>query len=213
MAGEGNAFSRDEVKLHNKRGDQWIIIENKVYNVTKWALKHPGGPNLLNHYSGEDATDAWKAFHINEELVRKYMKPLYIGDVESQETEVEKDFRILRKMLENGGYFKAKPWFFSMVLAHIIVLEILGYLIILHMGISWSSICLSALVLTVMQAQAGWHQHDLGHLSVLPSSKWNHILHKFVIGVTKAASADWWNFRHFQHHAKPNVVMKVRWFR
>ena len=209
MTGESKYLTREEVRQHNKRGDQWVIIENKVYDVSNWAVKHPGGPNVLNHYAGEDATDAWKAFHINTDLVRKYMKPLHIGDVEHHEAQIEQDFRCLRKVLEDGGYFTANRLFFAAVLIHIIVLEMLGYLIIRYMGLSWSSVLFSAFVLTVMQAQAGWHQHDLGHLSVLPSSKWNHVLHKFVIGVTKAASADWWNFRHFQHHAKPNVVMKV----
>ncbi|PIO39818.1 hypothetical protein AB205_0126200, partial [Aquarana catesbeiana] len=71
-------------------------------------------------------------------------------------------------------------------------------------------------------AQAGWLQHDFGHLSVFKTSKWNHIGHKFVIGHLKVlsqrgllepichqgASANWWNHRHFQHHAKPNIFSK-----
>lgn len=35
------------------------------------------------------------------------------------------------------------------------------------------------------QAQAGWLQHDFGHLSVFKKSVWNHIVHKFVIGHLK----------------------------
>lgn len=29
-----------------------------------------------------------------------------------------------------------------------------------------------------------------------------------VIHSLQAASSHWWNFRHFQHHAKPNVIRK-----
>lgn len=35
------------------------------------------------------------------------------------------------------------------------------------------------------QSQAGWLQHDFGHLSVFKSSRWNHWVHKFVIGHLK----------------------------
>lgn len=40
----------------------------------------------------------------------------------------------------------------------------------------------------VFQAQAGWLQHDLGHLSVFGKSRWNHWVHKFVIGHLKVSS-------------------------
>ncbi|XP_064144014.1 acyl-CoA (8-3)-desaturase isoform X1 [Loxodonta africana] len=57
-------------------------------------------------------------------------------------------------------------------------------------------------------AQAGWLQHDFGHLSVFSTSTWNHLLHHFVIGHLKGAPASWWNHLHFQHHAKPNCFRK-----
>lgn len=37
----------------------------------------------------------------------------------------------------------------------------------------------------ILQAQAGWLQHDFGHLSVFKKSRWNHLVHKFVIGQLK----------------------------
>ena len=33
-------------------------------------------------------------------------------------------------------------------------------------------------------------------------------MHRIVIGTLKGAGADWWNFRHFNHHAKPNIHKK-----
>ena len=73
---------------------------------------------------------------------------------------------------------------------------------------SWAGYLLSAVILTSSQAQAGWLQHDFGHLSVLKSSRMNHVAHKIVIGFMKGAAASWWNWRHFRHHSKPNVVVK-----
>ena len=58
----------------------------------------------------------------------------------------------------------------------------------------------------LLQAQAGWLQHDFGHLSVFKTSFWNHFTHQIILNVTKGAAAVWWNHLHYQHHAKPNVV-------
>lgn len=46
-----------------------------------------------------------------------------------------------------------------------------------------------------MQAQAGWLQHDFGHLSVFKNSTWDHLLHKFVIGHVKVPDQDTYNYR------------------
>lgn len=35
-------ISREEVAKHNKEHDRWVIINNKVYNVSEWQFEHPG---------------------------------------------------------------------------------------------------------------------------------------------------------------------------
>lgn len=50
------SYTREEVGLHKKRDDCWIIIHGEVYNVTPWLKRHPGGEKVLLHYAGEDAT-------------------------------------------------------------------------------------------------------------------------------------------------------------
>ncbi|XP_048401276.1 acyl-CoA Delta-4 desaturase isoform X3 [Stegostoma tigrinum] len=143
-------YTWEEIQKHNSRTDKWLVIDRKVYNVTNWALKHPGGIRVISHFAGEDATDAFQAFHPDLTFVRKFMKPLLIGELAPGEPSQDRQ----------------------------------------------------------KKAQSGWLQHDFGHLSVFRSSKWNHLLHKFLIGHMKGASGNWWNHRHFQHHAKPNIFNK-----
>ena len=38
------------------------------------------------------------------------------------------------------------------------------------------------------QAQAGWLQHDFGHLSVFKKSKWDHFFHYLTIGAIKVTT-------------------------
>lgn len=47
MAKQLKPFTRDEVAQHNKQGDLYVIIDSYVYDLSKFALLHPGGPGVL----------------------------------------------------------------------------------------------------------------------------------------------------------------------
>uniref|UniRef100_A0A3B3V245 acyl-CoA (8-3)-desaturase n=1 Tax=Poecilia latipinna TaxID=48699 RepID=A0A3B3V245_9TELE len=217
--GSGKAsgvYTWEEVQKHCSRKDQWLVVNRKVYNITQWAKRHPGGSRIISHYAGEDATEAFSAFHPDLKFVQKFLKPLLVGELavtepsqdEGKNAAIIKDFESLRAQVEKEGLFKAKPLFFCLHLGHILLLEALAWLMVTYWGTSWTMTLLCALMLTISQSQAGWLQHDFGHLSVFKKSRWNHLVHKFVIGHLKGASANWWNHRHFQHHAKPNIMKK-----
>lgn len=40
-----------------------MAIDDKVYNLTKWAANHPGGEHLLHNLAGTDASAVYHAFH------------------------------------------------------------------------------------------------------------------------------------------------------
>jgi cytochrome b involved in lipid metabolism len=40
-------FSPEEVAKHNKEDDLWVIIDAKVYDLSKFAPLHPGGSTVL----------------------------------------------------------------------------------------------------------------------------------------------------------------------
>ncbi|BFZ22004.1 hypothetical protein BsWGS_25043 [Bradybaena similaris] len=199
----------EELKKHNKRGDQWLLINGKAYNVTEFAKRHPGGARIINHYAGEDATDAWTAFHNDKEKVSRYLKSLYIGEVKDAPTsDIKEDFHKLRQLVEERGWLRPEPWFYVWHFLHVVLLELLAVLLLSYCGVTWSTTLIAMVMLTIAQAQAGWTQHDYGHHSVFPDLRRSHIFHHITIGLMKGASSHWWNFRHFQHHAKPNMVRK-----
>ncbi|XP_071701288.1 cytochrome B5-like protein [Rutidosis leptorrhynchoides] len=51
-------YNISEISLHNKRTDCWIIIKEKVYDVTPYVEEHPGGDAILAH-AGDDSTEGF----------------------------------------------------------------------------------------------------------------------------------------------------------
>lgn len=48
----------EEVSKHNKREDCWIIVDNRVYDITKYIDEHPGGDTILNN-AGADSSEGF----------------------------------------------------------------------------------------------------------------------------------------------------------
>ncbi|XP_013188530.2 cytochrome b5-like [Amyelois transitella] len=81
-------FTREEVSHHNRADDAMIIIDNMVYNVTKFLEDHPGGPEVLLDNAGKDASQcfhdvghsddakAWRQDFLAGELVERDRREL-----------------------------------------------------------------------------------------------------------------------------------------
>jgi cytochrome-b5 reductase len=50
-------ITAEEVALHNKKTDCWIVIHGKVYDVTKFAPEHPGGSSSITDHAGKSTAD------------------------------------------------------------------------------------------------------------------------------------------------------------
>ena len=49
-------FSAEEVQQHNTEKDAWVIHRGKVYDVSEFLERHPGGKDILLAYAGQDVT-------------------------------------------------------------------------------------------------------------------------------------------------------------
>ncbi|PGH18237.1 hypothetical protein AJ79_00576 [Helicocarpus griseus UAMH5409] len=77
-------YSMDEVRKHSKADDLWMVLHNKVYNVTKYLDDHPGGPDIMIEVGGTDATEAFEEIGHSDDA-REAMQPFYIGDLATEE--------------------------------------------------------------------------------------------------------------------------------
>ncbi|OJT14472.1 Nitrate reductase [NADH] 1 [Trametes pubescens] len=61
-------FSLEEISKHSTKDDAWLILDNKVYDVTSVLSWHPGGANAILSYAGKatvDVTNEYKGIHDN----------------------------------------------------------------------------------------------------------------------------------------------------
>lgn len=78
---ETKTFSREDVAHHNKDGDLWIIIDSKVYDISRFKDLHPGGASVLldEEVAGKDATEAFYGLHRHEVIMKPQYARLQIG--------------------------------------------------------------------------------------------------------------------------------------
>ncbi|PPQ81077.1 hypothetical protein CVT25_014540 [Psilocybe cyanescens] len=86
MTSKSKQYSWEEIAQHNKEGDVWVVIDAKVYDLTKFANMHPGGPNVIyaESVAGKDATQVFFGLHRHEVLLRPQYARLQIGTVQGE---------------------------------------------------------------------------------------------------------------------------------
>ncbi|KAJ9641664.1 hypothetical protein H2204_002726 [Knufia peltigerae] len=71
-----------EIQQHNKVDDIWIVVNGRVYDMTRFAPEHPGGVEIIYSYAGRDASQAYNEIH-ERNLIRANLRPEEIlGDLD-----------------------------------------------------------------------------------------------------------------------------------
>jgi cytochrome b involved in lipid metabolism len=76
-------YSISDVKKHNTLSNGvWTIINNKVYDITKWIPEHPGGIAKIMQIAGKDGTELFmnNPFHRGTNAM-KILEKNYIGEL------------------------------------------------------------------------------------------------------------------------------------
>jgi nitrate reductase (NAD(P)H) len=75
-------FTRQEIEKHCKQSDAWLVINEKVYDVTSVIDWHPGGKASLLAYAGKLTQEVTSSFEsIHDEYAHKKLAECVIGRV------------------------------------------------------------------------------------------------------------------------------------
>ncbi|EME89761.1 uncharacterized protein MYCFIDRAFT_160920 [Pseudocercospora fijiensis CIRAD86] len=77
------SFSTADVAKHNKGDDLYIIVDQDVYDLTKFQDEHPGGKKILQRVAGKDASKQFWKYH-NESILKKFQSKLQVGSLDSK---------------------------------------------------------------------------------------------------------------------------------
>lgn len=91
MDGEAEAtetvsqFTLSEVSMHAVESDCWIVFDEKVYDVTEFIKRHPGGRTILEG-CGKDGTNLFETRPMgsgtpHSDRARSFRENYYIGDI------------------------------------------------------------------------------------------------------------------------------------
>ncbi|KAI9358049.1 cytochrome b5 [Pilaira anomala] len=74
-------YTQAQVEEHNTKGNLWMVIHNKVYDVSTFAEDHPGGEEAIYDEAGKDATESFEDIGHSDEA-RELLEQFYIGDLD-----------------------------------------------------------------------------------------------------------------------------------
>ncbi|XP_078045364.1 cytochrome b5 isoform X2 [Augochlora pura] len=74
-------YTKEEVAKHNTHDDLWVIIHRKVYDLSMFLIKHPGGVGVLLESGGRDATEDFEDIGHSKDA-RQIMSHYKIGELE-----------------------------------------------------------------------------------------------------------------------------------
>lgn len=76
-----SSYTIAEIALHNKAGDCWTTINGKVYDLTTWPDKHPGGSEAILSLCGINGSEAFNKKHGGQENPEATLEGFYIGEL------------------------------------------------------------------------------------------------------------------------------------
>merc|ERR1712113_658612 len=74
----GGGFTMEEVAKHTTKEDCWVVLHNRVLNVTSFLSQHPGGELAILTFAGKDASAEFDMIH-PPDVIEKYAPDAVIG--------------------------------------------------------------------------------------------------------------------------------------
>jgi len=204
------------LSTHNSKEDCWVAVDGRVYDVTSWIPKHPGGSDVLSLAAGRDITNMFESYHpFSGELATSILKKYYVCDVADTEHPryITKSplYDTLRKRV--GDYFKQNKLDYKHSVPNVgRIISIYVFLVLFYYlahFVNWNSILFTVLMAILYGSAQAWFSmhilHDASHCAVTHSpTAWKLIgvTFDFFVGGSYFA---WLHQHSLGHHLYTNV--------
>ncbi|TNN87586.1 Cytochrome b5 [Liparis tanakae] len=81
-------YTLEEIRAHSQSSDTWLIIHDKVYDITSFLEEHPGGEEVLLEQAGSDATESFEDVGHSTDA-REMLQQYFIGEVHMDDRKKE----------------------------------------------------------------------------------------------------------------------------
>eukprot|EP01118_Nematostelium_gracile_P004125 TRINITY_DN14860_c0_g1_i1.p1 TRINITY_DN14860_c0_g1~~TRINITY_DN14860_c0_g1_i1.p1 ORF type:complete len:378 (-),score=108.20 TRINITY_DN14860_c0_g1_i1:94-1227(-) len=176
-----------------------VRINGKWVNLEAWKKFHPGGPESMERFRENDATDAFVSLHGPKafEMLAKMKAVREPSNFkERPETPATIAFRQWREDLVKEGMFERNWAWDACYIGIIITLAFVGTLLAFDYPL------LATVMIGLAMQQAGWCGHDYVH----GRGDTSYVLGRLLGGTINAFSSEWWSTKHNKHHVHTNQV-------
>lgn len=189
-----------------------VVVDNRVYDLTRFRDRHPGGSLALDNCHGTDASVQFSMYH--PAGARKYLEAYCIaelvpaaGELELRSAGIVAEYFALRDRLQEMGLFKAKPLYHLALVMRILGLLTLAVACVLWLPASdWVRTLAGGVFLGLYWQQLAFIGHDLGHSSVTSSRLTDQQIGAWIGDALLGISIGWWKLNHNTHHLVTNSV-------
>lgn len=210
-------YTWEQVAMHNTEESAWIAIDARVYDVTDFVHRHPGGKEILLLATGRDATDLFVSYHPFTDLPRKVLDKYCIGTLATFEHPVYKPpsgfykeaAAAVKHYFEKTGLNSKNPWSMVCRMLPVYMLSIVCYLLIyVSDTLSFPTKLVLAIAAGALQGMplTGW-MHDASHVAIGCTERWWWNVGRFSLDYVSGSSMLSWRNQHvIGHHVYTNVM-------
>lgn len=78
-AEDDGTYSMTEVRTHTSASSCWTVINGKVYDLTSWISRHPGGKSAITGLCGKDGTASFESEHEGDSKAESRLSSFLLG--------------------------------------------------------------------------------------------------------------------------------------
>ncbi|RVD86451.1 uncharacterized protein DFL_004725 [Arthrobotrys flagrans] len=101
MATETKEYTYADVAAHDTKESIYVVIDEKVYDVSAFVDEHPGGEEVMLDVAGQDGTEAFEDVGHSDEA-REILSKYLIGNLKRSESD-PKPVTISRAAASSSG--------------------------------------------------------------------------------------------------------------